>query len=62
MIFFCCKLFRLIDLLLDFLDLLAVYDDECGPGINVDGPQPSGASNSLGALGVTLEKFEVSVD
>ncbi|EYC31530.1 hypothetical protein Y032_0004g2203 [Ancylostoma ceylanicum] len=37
-------------------DLLAVYDDECGPV--VEGPQPSGASNSLGALGLTLEKFE----
>ncbi|KAL6740012.1 hypothetical protein Aduo_013403 [Ancylostoma duodenale] len=37
-------------------DLLAVYDDDCGPA--VEGPQPSGASNSLGALGLTLEKFE----
>ncbi|KIH63120.1 ubiquitin family protein, partial [Ancylostoma duodenale] len=41
-------------------DLLAVYDDDCGPA--VEGPQPSGASNSLGALGLTLEKFEVNID
>ncbi|KAK6748289.1 hypothetical protein RB195_001113 [Necator americanus] len=39
-------------------ELLAIFDDDCNPVVNIEGSQPSRTSNSLEALPLPLEKFE----